>query len=181
MSFFSKSTIIALVAIIAFFAFVNLSIQISPVVGSSMSPSLENGQVLIINKLAYLLSEPQRGDIIVFDPPDNIGKGNEFIKRVIGLPGETVRIINGIVYVEKANGDTIRLDEPYVNGNASYDFTSDPIKEREYFVLGDNRDNSLDSRSGWTVPKTNIVGKAWLSIWPLSRLGGAPNYALATQ
>jgi len=67
-----------------------------------MWPGLENGQVLIINKLAYLLSEPQRGDIIVFDPPDNIGNGNEFIKRVIGLPGETVRIINGIVYVEKA-------------------------------------------------------------------------------
>jgi len=180
-SFFSKPTIIALVAIIAFFTFVNLSIQISPVVGSSMWPGLENGQVLIINKLAYLLSEPQRGDIIVFDPPDNIGNGNEFIKRVIGLPGETVRITNGIVYVEKANGDTIHLDEPYVKNNASYDFTGDPIKEGEYFVLGDNRINSLDSRSGWTVPEVNIVGKAWFSIWPISRLGGVPNYALATQ
>jgi len=57
----------------------------------------------------------------------------------------------------------------------------DPIKEGEYFVLGDNRINSLDSRSGWTVTETNIVGKAWFSIWPISRLGGVPNYALATQ
>lgn len=181
MSVFSRSTIIALIAVIAFFAVVNLSIQISPVIGLSMWPGLENGQVLIINKLAYLLSEPERGDIIVFDPPEDVGNGNEFIKRIIGLPGETVNIIDGTVYIEEAGGDTIRLDEPYIASNPNYNFTGTTIPQGEYFVLGDNRANSLDSRSGWTVPETNIVGKAWLSIWPLSRLGGAPNYALATQ
>jgi signal peptidase I len=98
------------------------------------------------------------------------------IKRIIGLPGDTIEIKGGVVYI---NGSP--LYEPYVENPASYTVPKHEIPENEYFVLGDNRPNADDSHNGWTVPRQNIVGKAWLSIWPPSTWGLAPNYSLPEQ
>jgi len=141
-----------------------------------MEPNLHEGQRIIISKIVYWFHEPERGDIIVFPNPNN--PGEEYIKRIIGLPGETVEIKDGIVYIHQKDGNILVLDESdYINDPANEDYSSDVIPEDEYFVMGDNRNNSYDSRRGWTVPRDEIVGKAWLSIWPLSDWGLAANYS----
>ena len=114
--------------------------------------------------------------MIIFHPPD-IQQG-DYIKRIIGLPGETIEIKDGIVYMHKENGNVLPLDEPYVTKPATDAFQGNKIPENEYFVLGDNRNNSSDSRHGWTLPRQNIVGKAWLAIWPPTKWGLAANYPL---
>ena len=133
------------------------------VIGDSMMPALYNGQQILIDKFIYKLSSPKRGDVIVFQP-----NGNEnthyYEKRIIGLPGETIQIIDGYVYV---NGS--KLDE-----DDTYDLIEDPgiakdeliLQPYEYFVLGDNRNSSEDSRSGnmGPVKKEYIIGKAWLHM-----------------
>ena len=133
------------------------------VIGDSMMPALYNGQQILIDKFIYKLSSPKRGDVIVFQP-----NGNEnthyYEKRIIGLPGETIQIIDGYVYV---NGS--KLDE-----DDTYDLIEDPgiakdeliLQPYEYFDLGDNRNSSEDSRSGnmGPVKKEYIIGKAWLHM-----------------
>ncbi|MFC2034474.1 signal peptidase I, partial [Chloroflexota bacterium] len=99
-----------------------------------------------------------------------------YIKRVIGLPGESVEIKSGVVYIHKQDGNILPLNEPYVVYKSGENFKSGVISENEYFVLGDNRRNSNDSRSGWILPSQNIIGKAWLSIWPVNEWGLAANY-----
>lgn len=126
--------------------------------GSSMEPALHDGQYLIISKLIYWLHPPERGDIIVFHPPGN--PDDDYIKRVVGLPGEQIEIRNGTVWV---NG--IVIEEPYVLNPGSYSGTWN-LEEGEYFVLGDNRRNSSDSHTWGELPRGNIVGKAWLCYWP---------------
>jgi len=155
---------------VALFFLIHFSVQRAVVEGSSMEPSLQNDQVLLISKLAYKFGEPERGDIIIFPPPHILNPEKDYIKRIIGLPGETVEIKDGVVYI---NGTA--LDEPYVTQSANGNFAKITVPANEYFVLGDNRNNSLDSRSGWTVPLDTIVGKAWFSIWPLDTFGLAPN------
>jgi len=119
------------------------------VVGSSMEPSLHDGQRLLINRAVYFFREP---------PPKN--PQVEYIKRIIALPGDVVEVKEGVVYV---NGSP--LDEPYIKDQPSYTLSPTEVPENGYFVLGDNRNNSSDSHKGWTVPRQNIVGKAWLSIY----------------
>ena len=142
--------------------------------GPSMNSTLHDGQQIVVNRVVYKLHTPERGDVIVFYPPNN-GK-EEYIKRIIGLPGESVEIKDGVVYIHKKNGVVLRLAEPYIAERARLSFEGDVIPENEYFVLGDNRNNSSDSRAGWTVPFENIIGKAWLSVWPPSRWGLVVNY-----
>jgi len=163
-----------LLAGVLIFILINISVQYSIVEGSSMEPNLYNGQRLLINKIAY--SNPQRGDIIIFPPPHVANPDKDFIKRIIGLPGELIEIKDGIVYI---NGSL--LDEPYIEDNASIDMSLTVVPDGEYLVLGDNRSNSQDSRFGWTVPGESIVGKAWLSIWPPKDWGLAPNYDLQLE
>jgi signal peptidase I len=163
-------------------------VQVFHVEGQSMAPNLVNDERLVINKLAfahvdgtpledlvptsvqggikYAFGGPRRGDTVVFRAPP--APNSDFVKRVIGLPGDTIVIRKGQVFV---NGQ--RLDEPYVRfvGNYSFPLNEQPVvvPERSYFVLGDNRPDSLDSHLGWFVPVENLVGPAWLSIWPLGR------------
>jgi signal peptidase I len=134
------------------------------VVGRSMEPTLENDQFLVVSKLDYRLHDPQRGDIIVFRDPR--AEDRKLIKRVIGLPGDTVEISNGFVSI---NGQM--LDEPYIKSPGRYTEVPQPIPEGQYFVLGDNRNNSSDSHNWGTLPKEMIIGKAWLSYWPPGRWG----------
>ena len=147
------------------------TIQTSVVITSSMESTLQVGQRLLINKVAYKFHEPERGDIIVFRPPNS--SEVLYIKRIIGLPGDTIEIKMRAVYV---NGS--KLDEPYIREPPAYTFPQYEIPENNYFLLGDNRNNSSDSHTGWTLPRQDIIGKAWLSIWPPDRWGLAPNYPL---
>jgi signal peptidase I len=142
-----------------------------------MEPGLQDGQQLLINKVVYHFHEPERGDIIILHPPPPYNpEVTPFIKRIIALPGDTIEVKNGAVYV---NG--FILDEPYIKEPPTYNFPQRKIPQDEYFVLGDNRNNASDSHNGWTVPRQNIIGKAWISIWPLSKWGLVENYPLDDQ
>ncbi len=142
-----------------------------------MEPSLQNGQQLLVNKVVYYFHEPERGDVIILHPPPPYNpEATPFIKRIIALPGDTIEVKNGAVYV---NGS--KLVEPYIKEPPTYNFQQKKIPENEYFVLGDNRNNANDSHNGWTVPRQNIIGKAWLSIWPPGEWGFVPNYSLNEQ
>ncbi len=171
MKAFLRDILVTFILTIIIFFLVQTTIQVSIVNGSSMEPHLQHKQRLIVNKAVYFFHQPERGDVIIFHPPDH-PEESPFIKRIIGLPGDTVEITTEVVYV---NGSP--LDEPYIKEPPNYTFPKEKIPENGYFVLGDNRNNSNDSHSDWTVPRQNIIGKAWLSIWPPSEWGLAPNYS----
>jgi len=138
-----------------------------------MEPNLHDGQYVLVNKTAYWFGrDPGRGDVIILDAPDD--PDYDRIKRVIGLPGETVEVRpDGSVYI-----DGQYLEEPYLPEDAIGRTGTWTVPEGQYFVLGDNRSVSYDSRSWGALPRENVVGKAWFIIWPLSAWGGAPNYSL---
>ena len=131
---------------------------------------------MIINKIVYRLHEPERGDVIILYPPNRSRGENPFIKRIIALPGDTVEVKGGSVYV---NG--YKLMETYILEPLTYTLPPTQVPEDEYFVLGDNRNISNDSHDGWTVPREDIVGKAWLAIWPPTEWGVVANYSLPQQ
>jgi len=150
-------------AVLIFFG-VQSTIESRVVEGSSMESTLHDDQRLLVVKAAYWFGEPQRGDVVVFMHP--LDTERALVKRVIGLPGEQVEITGGIVYI---NGSP--LEEPYINGQSltscTGSYCSLTIPEGEFFVMGDNRFYSSDSRSWGTIPDGNIVGKVWLIYWPL--------------
>jgi signal peptidase I len=156
-------TILVIAAVIIFG--MQALIQKFVVDGPSMKNTLFDGQQILVNKIVYSLHEPERGDIVVFHPPPDIDD-DDYIKRIIGLPGERVVITNGKVIIHKTDGSLIELDEPYVTNPGNRDFQGDVIPEGEYFVMGDNRVNSSDSRTGWTLKREDIIGKAWIILWP---------------
>jgi len=169
-----RETITIFVMAIVIFLLLQTTVQSCPIVGSCMEPTLQQeGQRLLINKVVYHFHEPERGDIIIFYPPDELKSADPFIKRIIGLPGDIIEVKDGMVYV-----DGSPLYEPYVKSPPHYTVPKYKIPENEYFVLGDNRPVANDSHNGWTVPRQDIIGKAWLSIWPPDKWGLAPNYPL---
>ncbi len=170
MKAFLRDTLLTVVLTVVIFVVVQSTIQVSIVNGSSMEPQLHDGQRIVVNKATYLIHEPERGDIVVFRPPQQVGS-TPFIKRIIGLPGDTVEVKRGMVYV---NG--YPLDEPYIEDAPTYNLPKERIDGGSYFVLGDNRNNTSDSHVWGTVPQTNIIGKAWVSIWPPETWGTAPNH-----
>jgi signal peptidase I len=127
----------------------------------SMQPTLYAGDFVIVNKLAYKIGQPGRGDVIIFHYPPDPNR-EPYIKRVIGLPGETVRVGNGAVFV-----NDIPLDEPYISAPPSYNGEW-RVPENGLFVLGDNRNSSSDSHSWGIVPLPNVIGKAEVVYWPPS-------------
>ena len=162
---FLRDTLVTLILAAVIFLGLQTTVDSIIVVGPSMKPGFASGQRLIINKAVYqFLHEPARGDVIVFHPPNN--DHDDYIKRIIGLPGESIEIRNGMVYIHKEGGSVLPLDEPYVTAPAKEPFRGDKIPPNNYFVLGDNRNDSSDSRNDWLLPRENIIGKAWLSIWP---------------
>jgi signal peptidase I len=185
-----------LVLAVLIFLLVRTVAQNFRVEGPSMEPGLHNGQYLLVNKAVYfklnvgtlskfipfinaedgeekfLFHGPQRGDVIVFRYPKDPSR--DFIKRIIGVPGDRVRVVDGIVYV-----NDVALDEDYISAHAGRDLEEEMVvPEGNYFVLGDNRPNSSDSRAWGFVPEENIIGKALLTYWPLGDLGGAGNRSL---
>jgi signal peptidase I len=135
--------------------------------GSSMNPTLSDGQYLLINNVSYYLDQPEYGDIIVFRHPKS---DINLIKRVIGLPGDHVEITNHTVEV---NG--VPLSEPYIQEPPAYNGSWD-VPEGEFFVLGDNRNNSSDSHTWLYLPRENIVGKAVVIYWPPGDWDTIPHY-----
>lgn len=168
--------------------------------GPSMLPSLIDREMLLVNRniyfhfdqndlrnllpgedregedIVYLFHPPERGDIIVFDPPTTRPSEQPYIKRVIGLPGDVVQVRNGNVYV-----NDILLDEPYINAGITQCTTDRycgpvTVPEGQVYVMGDNRNNSTDSRAFGPVPVDNIIGKAWLTYWPRQQFDLVPHY-----
>jgi signal peptidase I len=162
-------------------------IQAFYIPSESMLPTLDRGDRVIVSKIPYYFHEPRRGDVVVFEDPNGTGKergiiggavhwlfqglgahpdNEDFIKRVIGLPGDTVWAKGGVVYV---NGEG--LDEPYARTRTA-NFPRTRVPDGKLFVLGDNRSDSLDSRFGLGfVPIDHVIGKAYLLVWPPSRMG----------
>ena len=173
----ARVVIIAFVVMLAFRIFVAEPFIVS---GQSMAPTFHNREYLIINKIGYRLHVAERGDVIVFKFPRDTSQ--YFIKRVIGLPGEKVKIGDGRVTIysdEHPDGQV--LDEPYlVNQNITLGGEGTvTLGSEEYFVLGDNRQASSDSRVWGVLPKHDIVGKAWLRVFPLGDFGVIQHPSLA--
>jgi signal peptidase I len=167
--FFVSSSAIAIII----YLFVTQPHQVN---GSSMYPNLHDGEFLLTDKFTYKFRNPQRGDIIVFTAPPQahcpVGLNCDFIKRIIGMPGEKIKVERGQIYI---NG--IKITEPYENlvkgtgggfSGSSFLVEGDEkiIPEGQYVVMGDNRPGSSDSRDWGTIKKNAIVGKAWLRYWP---------------
>jgi signal peptidase I len=153
---------------------IRVLVQNFRVEGISMLPSFAGGQVLVVNRAAYfhvytryLFGGPQRGDVAVFRAPPQ--PDTDYIKRIIGLPGDRILIVDGVVFVNDR-----RLAEPYVRSPAAYTFPTDgkamSVPDGHYFVLGDNRPESFDSHMGWLVSVDDLVGRAWIRYWPLNEV-----------
>lgn len=159
------------IAIAFIIAFLIKSFIFRPVyvVGASMEPTLSNGQVLLMWKLDYKIGDPDRGDIVVIKEDQDKLDHKSLIKRVVGLPGETLEIRNGKVYIndEELSPDYVSVD---TNGNG---LTKVEIPEGMYFVMGDNRSNSRDSRDSTVglISRDNIEGKVGLRLWPFDSIG----------
>lgn len=202
----TRELVETLILALLIFLAVRAAVQNFQVEGSSMIPNLHNGEFLLVNKLIYaevdldaidrfipfvdigdgthhLFRAPRRGDVVVFRFPRDPSR--DFIKRIIGVPGDTVEVKEGTVFI-----DGQPLDEPYLTDKPNYILPPITVPPGQYFVLGDNRSGSFDSHS-WTayaptpdwpnppfVPEENIIGQAWLSYWPFSDWGLVPNKSL---
>lgn len=177
-----ETVILALMIFLA----LQFSVRNYQIEGSSMDPTLKAGEYVLVNKLVYLRVDPRdiarlvpfwdvtddehlfpfrpprRGDVIIFRFPKD--QTREFVKRVVGLPGETVEIRQGQVFI-----DDVALDEPYIIQPDRTTMEPQAVGRNSYFVLGDNRRASNDSRDWGPVPDQNVVGRAWVSFWPLNR------------
>ena len=153
----------ALLTLVIFLA-VRFGVQTFRVEGFSMEPTLHTNQYLLVNKVSYMVGEPKRGDVVVLRFPQDPRR--DFIKRVIALPGEEVEVRGGVVYV-----DGKALTEPYILSRPAYQYTKKRVPPGSYFVLGDNRNNSHDSHVWDWCPKEYIIGKAWVSYWPMETWG----------
>ena len=182
-----REIIEAVVLAAVVFMLLQVTVRNFKVDGSSMDPTLEDGQYLLVNRLVYLRVEldrlakivpfwtadegssrhaihaPKRGEVIVFEFPDSNPNNpkKDFVKRVVGLPGETMRMFDGKVFVNEEV-----LNEPYLSHKDHSNASKVTLGEGEYYVLGDNRTHSNDSRSWGAVPEANIRGKGWMVYWP---------------
>jgi signal peptidase I len=176
---FLRDTLEIVFLALVLYVVIQYAVQTVHVLGSSMYGTLHDNDLLVASKISYRLHAPQRGDIIVFKPPDEASR--DFIKRVIALPGERIHITNSVVYI---NGQV--LHEPYLpekwtyNNNWPADGQDKLVPPNEYFVMGDNRNHSSDSRTFNFIELDSILGKAEIRIWPLGQAGflaGKPTLA----
>jgi signal peptidase I len=209
-AFFKELPVLILIAFGLALIIKTFLVQAFFIPSESMLPTLRVGDRVLVNKLVYRFREPHRGEIVVFvAEPDHVKRNafqrfiksfteglgaaqppeRDYIKRVIGLPGDTVSMKDGVVTITPARGEPFTLDEPYLNQPRDFSpFGPYKVPPNSYFLMGDNRGNSSDSRVNTfgglcatppcSIPKSRIVGKAFITIWPLSRISthGAPSY-----
>jgi signal peptidase I len=205
-AFFKELPVLILIAFGLALLIKTFLIQAFFIPSESMVPTLEIGDRVLVNKLVYRFREPRRGEVIVFVAErdttadsrgllrkivDTLTEGlgvtapsdRDFIKRIIGLPGETVEMKDGVVTITKTDGTKIALNEPYLaEDKDTSPFGPSKVPAESYFVMGDNRPNSADSRTRLgPIKRSDIVGKAFIKVWPLSRIGilGTPKYEAA--
>lgn len=172
-----KFAVLALIIVVPFRFFIAQPFIVS---GASMSPTFETGQYLIIDQVTYQFEEPKRGDVVIFRYPNDPSK--YFIKRLIGLPGEVVELANGATTIRNpSTNDSRTLEESYVKTDLTDDHLSITLSSDEYFVMGDNRGASSDSRVWGPVPKKNIVGRALLRLLPPATFGVFPGEFIQGQ
>ena len=203
LSFFKELPVLILIAFGLALLIKTFLIQAFYIPSESMVPTLEVGDRVLVNKLVYRFREPRRGEVIVFVAErdtaadergffrkviDTLTEGlgvtapadKDFIKRIIGLPGETVEMKDGVVTVTKVDGTKITLPEPYLaDEKDTTPFGPQKVPAESYFVMGDNRPNSADSRTRLgPIKRDDIIGKAFIKVWPLSRIGvlSTPEY-----
>jgi signal peptidase I len=140
--------------------------------GASMSPNFETTDYLLIDKLSYFIHTPVRGDVIVFKFPGDTSK--YFIKRIIGLPGEKVVVRDGVTTVTKTDGTTVTIAEPFVKNVSTSDSKELTLGPTEYFVMGDNRTSSYDSRAWGPLDKKYISGRALVRLFPFNKISAVP-------
>jgi signal peptidase I len=156
---------VVLLAAVLYFV-INVAVQTIHVMGPSMENTLQNNDFLVASKLSYHLHDPQRGDIIVFKPSNDAS--HDYIKRIIAVPGDHLRILHAQVFI---NGHRLREDylpEPWTWTDTWNQGNEDVVPANSYFVMGDNRNHSTDSRFLGYQRKDQFLGKAWVRIWPLS-------------
>lgn len=163
-----KTLVIAFIIVIPIRIFIAQPFIVS---GSSMDPTFKNGDYLIVDEISYNLGEPERLDVVIFRYPKQPSKF--FIKRIIGLPGETVSIEDGVVSVTRRDGEKIMLNEEYVAYPKSDQYRQ-TLADKEYFVLGDNRAESSDSRVWGPLSENFLVGKALLRLFPIDEFAIHP-------
>lgn len=154
-------TILSIVVVIPIRVFIAQPFIVS---GESMYSTFETGQYLIVDQLSYRFHEPQRGDVIIFRFPENPSKF--FIKRIIGLPGEIIQLEGNEVYITSGGKEKIKLEEEYISSSRD-SFQTIELSDEEYFVMGDNRLASLDSRSWGPLEKNLIIGRAFVRLLPI--------------
>ena len=164
-----RMLLVALAIVIPIRAFVAQPFKVS---GASMVPTFHDKEYLIVDEISYRFHDPKRGEVIIFHPPQN--KATYYIKRIIGLPGETISSQDGkIVIKNKDNPTGFVLEEPYIS-NITSNFNEKVLGTEEYFVMGDNRPYSSDSRTWGILPKANIVGRAFLRLYPFQNISAFP-------
>ncbi len=166
-----KFTLLAIVIVVPIRLYVAQPFIVS---GASMDPTFKSGQYLIVDQLTYHFNDPKREDVIIFRYPRN--PSTFFIKRIIGLPGETVRLENGkITIVNSENPEGIKIEDPHVaTAHETRDNFSVTLKDTEYFVMGDNRAESSDSRVWGPLEKKYIIGRPAARLFPLSKISVFP-------
>ena len=147
--------------------------------GESMHPTFESGDYLIVDELTYRLQAPKRGDVIVFRYPND--PSVFYIKRIIALPGETVHIDHGVSTITKTDGSSIALNESYVVAEDATYTQDTTLANDQYFVMGDNRPRSSDSRVWGPLPRKNIIGRAYVRLLPPGKIGILPGSATVPQ
>ncbi len=158
-----RFSIIALLIVVPIRMFIAQPFIVS---GASMAETFHTGEYLIVDQLSYFFHQPARGDVVIFRYPRDPSK--YFIKRIIGVPGDTVRIEGSTVtIVNEANPEGLVLDEPYIRSMRPTGTMEEELGEREYFVMGDNRDESSDSRMWGVLQEERIIGRAFLRLFPL--------------
>jgi len=168
-----RFSIIAILIVIPIRMFIAQPFIVS---GASMDDTFHNGQYLIVDQVSYLFDKPHRGDVVIFRYPKDPSKF--FIKRVIGVPGDTITIKDATVTIANdEHPDGFELDEPYIKSMAPGGFLSETLGDREYFVMGDNRDQSSDSRAWGVLQEERIVGRAFIRLFPPDEIGYLPGAA----
>jgi signal peptidase I len=168
---------VVLIALVTVFIIRSFIAQPFLVSGASMETTFQNGDYLLIDEVTYYFREPQRGEVVVFKYPGD--EKEYFIKRIIGLPGEILTIADNKITITAPGGDPVTLDEPYLsNATRTFGEKTVTLGPKEYFVMGDNRSNSFDSRNWGPLAEGEIIGLARLRLFPFSEIGAirAPQY-----